>query len=941
MKSSYAYIPSFSVSDTSSSTFPVPTAGRVMRRRTTGFDTHQLWHEEDSSDLMKDEAAKSKPVPKRIARRRDTFCELLESPVASPSGQKPIRMRIVNRVIADKESKPASSLLKTAILPKFPQVKVRGCKIVLDRHEVDRVVAAQKSITETGKSECAERSESIPWHDNDSEGGSVSSFDPPTKRVKLTKNTDQSLHAKTKKMSCALCSKKPIRNIVYHYVNEHDRYEVFNARMSPKMTDQMRKHGGSCSTFKNTSKGYDITAFCPFCEETRTCKSPIEWIAHITRHTGEFMRYCKLCGVKSAAKMRNNGPGCSHSQTGTIRTIRMPDVHLSIYICNICNYAQMRKKNVESHLKRMHKIHSNVSDHYKLVDIVKNFRKTKLKIKQLSEESDDDIGDDSSDDSSGHSDPSQSDVFRSSSEQDDGLIDKETLQLMQETTFNEDKISKPSTSMIDTLSERFRKQEEMKRASTSKEAPTDIMSVETVANLQITCAEQNNEVPVQGEIGEGELKMSGDADVHNLTDSWESCTGSDESENECSYETETKHKVIQDTLMRLNRLLKMKPKRSKKPQSEREKNDELDKNKRYSYSVQNVGFSFQDGKITYLCFIDGCGFDSTTLVKLLQHLREHMDVVWSGFCFACRENIYDTKTTLANEFQHLETKHLKNYNVNVSCLEEPDEEHPVSSTPSISHSIQVPSSDAIRNIVKDPPNSVAVDVKGGDRPRIKCRRVSGDLLSINKGAPVPSSSSNFQPNALTIINRSKDPRNFLKPWTKCPFIKSESTIQLLVRDVSLIALYKCMGMDCIFTTADPIRMMDHLRNHEEFVSQYMNSNREPSKEYLDHLSWLECSYCDKMEESCGSLVEHIRSEHSTSIYQCPYCFYRTVDASNVKSHLNSYHKKAEPLILVAMGQTKQLHSQISVMLRGREEFVKPIKCGDEGNFHRIWSKKFK
>lgn len=872
-------------------------------------------------------------------------------------------MRIINRIVSSDSDDETTSIteIDQTTLEKY---RIRDCKIILNKNDVDRIMTAQKrTATEAGFSETFEPIESIEsseststWQDNGSETGSSCSYDQLnlSKRIKLIKNTNPMFHCKRKTNDCQLCDKKSIRNIIVHYVNEHDRQEVFNARMTPEMTERMRKCGGDVADSKQTSKGHEIIAFCPYCEEQKKYKAPSDWLEHITRHTGEFMKYCTICGIKFAGKLTNSAE-CTHAP-GILRKIQMTDLHLSVYVCNLCNFSQLRQKCVEKHLQKMHDINSNASNHYQLIHIVKNIRKLKQRIQQIEDsEDDDDTNLNKNENDIDSSNTLQSDVFRSS-EQDD--YDTSTLIFMKETTFEGDKLTKPSTSMIDKLSERFRKQDEIKNLATFKNTNKDlsaIMSNETISNDQLSKYgisnneyaknDDNNSVKqIYGAQNNNEKETKGN-------DSWESCTETDESENdddEYSMEMASKNKMIQNTLIRLstsirkNRQNKTKTKKSKKNANKNSTENDKDKlqmenvfaeNKtiKSTTRIENIGFYRNRAILSYFCDDKNCNFEINVLKQFILHLNEHMNIKWSGYCFECLDLVEGNfNATILDEFEHMKTVHLVKLGVEIPSLDESENDRPIS-PPSLTSLEDIADKNETmhKTITQNSIDTVNATSTDANRPIIKCRRVSGDTLSKSKDKQTLTSIlQSHLPSMIT--NQPKEYKNPLKPWTKCPFIKYETTIKQMLRDVSLIALYKCMSINCIFTTDDPIIMFEHINNHEEHVRLCQNSSNQTKS--LDHISWLECSYCDKMEDSCALLIKHIQNVHSTSIYQCAYCFYRTVDPSNIVTHQKMYHAKQELLILVAMGQTKHLYSQIDFMLKGKNEFVHPIKCGDEGNY---------
>lgn len=192
------------------------------------------------------------------------------------------------------------------------------------------------------------------------------------KRRKLSKNDDPSNHAKS--TGCALCDKSFTRFLVNHYVNEHLNDEVYNARMSPEMTEHMRKFGGKQAIIQ----GKEISGYCPYCEEEKKFLTPFSWLQHITWHTGEFVYHCAKCPYRASSGLNKTASGCQHTQK-TMKLDITESENLNVFVCNLCGYTQLQKTNIDNHLKRSHSIESKREDHYQLMDILKGFRQINKK----------------------------------------------------------------------------------------------------------------------------------------------------------------------------------------------------------------------------------------------------------------------------------------------------------------------------------------------------------------------------------------------------------------------------------------------------------------------------------------------------------------------------------------------------------------------------------
>lgn len=982
--------------------------------------------EDDPEDA--DDRPRPAKMPKRIARRRDTFCEVIDTPEKG-DGSRAIKIKITTN--KSKQSLDEAATLavtpKNAKRPKLTKqdtppdipgrpVLSRECKVVLEKLDSDGLKRARNEIMYSSEEEDGAKTEST----TPAAAATVAAARTPNrmdaKRLKRIYNVDKSMHSRSEPTTCALCSATP-RFLVHHYVNEHFGYEVCHARMPPETTESLRD-GGSTAAVHEQNK---ITALCHYCEKMRTFAAK-DWVLHITRHTGEYMRVCNKCNLKCADNKFKSSAQCAHDDVGVWNDIEIKGNALGVFVCNQCNYSQLLEDNLQKHVRQMHSINKNPKNHYEFVELIPNMhKKRKRRTPAATATSATAVADNDSETSSsvGESEPANPNVFEPS-EHGDGLIDTDTLQLMKETTFTESADDAPGPSqsaaknMADKLSERFRKQDAIsdpkpeidnidvamecpeegigsspsgrRRSPLQSDSPASAASAATSRTVATVAAKRQNKETTATRKGMAnfafnlssrdnstieKLPFSAAAAAVNARlnvnennsgnsesdeNGWESCTGSedgDEDDGSVANESDSKNKMIASTLTRLYTKLgksKAKPKKKVDPKrlttsaewkplpvkvekikTEDDGNASMtvtrsadDPSKTVSM-VENIAFSECKGLLEFICFVGNCCYRTTQLMGMLHHVREH-DEKWSGTCLMCKEVVCDPKTPLAlsKEVKHLEEQHVPKANVSNAAPTTGERDAPVLEPAVVA--------------TTPAPTAAAVVV----RPMIKCRRVSGDRLSTLKSEETPPTSAQLQisqmPTPIPNIPAVFEFRNVsgngcsgindnpLKPWTKCPLSKSLHATQKLLRDASLIALFKCMGINCHFSTGDADKMLQHLQYHEDYVTtQQISTN-----EQLDHLSWLECCYCDTMVDTCNLLVQHIQMEHSASVYQCPYCFYRSAAIANVESHLNEYHVRKDKMIIQCLGPAKQLHAEIMIMLAGREKNVVPIQCGDEG-----------
>lgn len=185
----------------------------------------------------------------------------------------------------------------------------------------------------------------------------------------------------------------------------------------------------------------------------------------------------------------------------------------------------------------------------------------------------------------------------------------------------------------------------------------------------------------------------------------------------------------------------------------------------------------------------------------------------------------------------------------------------------------------------------------------------------------PSNATTPQPMVVEVATTNSDSGRMLKPWTNSVTRKSADICNAMLHQLCLYSLFKCMANDCQFSNSSAETMLQHLRYHE------VRTMVAPGQK----ASWLECSYCVERFARNDQLVQHVLNEHSTSIFQCPHCFYRSCAAHNVLLHIRLLHHKMEQFVLVCRGKAKMLQSELQSIFAARMKNVRPIPC-KKGSF---------
>lgn len=158
--------------------------------------------------------------------------------------------------------------------------------------------------------------------------------------------------------------------------------------------------------------------------------------------------------------------------------------------------------------------------------------------------------------------------------------------------------------------------------------------------------------------------------------------------------------------------------------------------------------------------------------------------------------------------------------------------------------------------------------------------------------PSPSSSSS----GSSDDSDGDEKRVDLKPWierSRNEKKKEQDDVVCMLSDEVLVALYKCMAINCTFSTEKETEMLQHLSHHGRNKDSRIIGNRK--RDYL------QCAYCSITATSAADLVGHIQMAHYASSFQCRYCFYRSVDAYSTLLHMKKYHHERERVILMCDG----------------------------------------
>lgn len=157
----------------------------------------------------------------------------------------------------------------------------------------------------------------------------------------------------------------------------------------------------------------------------------------------------------------------------------------------------------------------------------------------------------------------------------------------------------------------------------------------------------------------------------------------------------------------------------------------------------------------------------------------------------------------------------------------------------------------------------------------------------------------------------------MQPWEKSRNnVKSKKACTSMTNKNALISTFKCLGKMCSFFTSNATIFHQHLKLH----------SRSRKDSLFDF--FLFCSYCSFEAKFIDSLIEHIHELHCANQYQCPFCFYRCIEAQSCSVHVKNYHNEKPHIFYECpvKGVKYDINKLNIRLLENRESFVLPVSC---------------
>ncbi|XP_031332986.1 uncharacterized protein LOC116163261 [Photinus pyralis] len=312
-----------------------PVTRRASRRRLLDLDS--------TPEPVPPKPVSARALLKRTSKIKPNYTEPSEDDIQLPKSPKPVEKK---EVVEEKEPAPEKSVEKKGI-----KKKRRGHNWAVG--VINKRIVKKKASVEEPETVAAE----VP--------------EPPAKEEKpKTNEHDTSYYVDSaEKSDCRLCPFKG-KFIVHHYRTVHPQHEVLISRVSPEngqkaieeSTENNYEEVEPVHIFEAKNRKKRFTYQCRFCQAVYKNEHAETFFDHLTSHTGEYRFHCGMCNFKTSngRALRSHKYSAHQACTeppGPKPPVYPPPPNFSLvfgYLCETCNFVQMDKSAMETHVENHH-----------------------------------------------------------------------------------------------------------------------------------------------------------------------------------------------------------------------------------------------------------------------------------------------------------------------------------------------------------------------------------------------------------------------------------------------------------------------------------------------------------------------------------------------------------------------------------------------------------
>lgn len=160
-----------------------------------------------------------------------------------------------------------------------------------------------------------------------------------------------------------------------------------------------------------------------------------------------------------------------------------------------------------------------------------------------------------------------------------------------------------------------------------------------------------------------------------------------------------------------------------------------------------------------------------------------------------------------------------------------------------------------------------------------------------------------------------------------PWIDDDHAKKPMMSIITQFALFKCMHDKCIFSTDSEEQWSAHIIDHLKLIDTLQVKNMLTNEIRMEQNKYRECPYCIINRHKDHQITAHIETEHRRSIFQCVFCYYRTIEIENIVSHHNEFHANEPKEVLLCGEQREFEHDNGKEILWEGEQYMEKFKCG--------------
>lgn len=161
----------------------------------------------------------------------------------------------------------------------------------------------------------------------------------------------------------------------------------------------------------------------------------------------------------------------------------------------------------------------------------------------------------------------------------------------------------------------------------------------------------------------------------------------------------------------------------------------------------------------------------------------------------------------------------------------------------------------------------------------------------------------------------------LRPWLENCNARKPLNI------IAQYALFKCMHRECFFATDSEEKWTSHMVEHLKLIDILSQKKWLSNETRSKHIQFRECPYCDTGSKANYQVTAHIESEHRRCIFQCAFCYFRSVEIDGIVLHYDIFHHEEVQEVLVCGENCEYEYTLDDIFWECEQQYFQKINCG--------------